>query len=97
MGIALLNFHGVNGYAPPGSRYARRKKTPNTRRRRLRDERARVNEAIQEEASRVRVAAPFLPLFGPLAPDTDFVRAEIIPDEPRLRIQDRDTIQLATL
>ena len=58
---------------------------------------ARVNQAIQEEASRARVAATFLPLFGPLAPDTDFVRAEIIPDDPPLRIQDRDTIQLATL
>jgi uncharacterized linocin/CFP29 family protein len=58
---------------------------------------ARVNQAIQEEASRSRVAATFLPLYGPLAPDTDFVRAEIIPDNPPLRIQDRDTIQLATL
>ena len=44
-----------------------------------------------------RVAATFLPLFGPLAPDTDFVRAEIIPDDPPLSIEDRDTIQLATL
>ena len=41
---------------------------------------ARVNQVIQEEASRARVAATFLPLYGPLPPDTDFVRAEIIPD-----------------
>ena len=41
---------------------------------------ARVNQVIQEEASRARVAASFLPLSGPLPPDTDFVRAEIIPE-----------------
>jgi uncharacterized linocin/CFP29 family protein len=58
---------------------------------------ARVNQVIQEEASHARVAATFLPLYGPLAPDADFVRAEIIPDDPPLRIQDRNTIQLATL
>jgi uncharacterized linocin/CFP29 family protein len=39
---------------------------------------ARVNQVIQEEASRARVAATFLPLVGPLPGDTDFVRAEII-------------------
>jgi uncharacterized linocin/CFP29 family protein len=58
---------------------------------------ARVNQVIQEEASRARVAATFLSLHGPLPGDTDFVRAEIIPDDAPLRIQDRDTIQLATL
>ena len=42
---------------------------------------ARVNQVIQEEASRARVAASFLPLSGPLPPDTDFVREEIIPSE----------------
>ncbi len=58
---------------------------------------ARVNQVIQEEASRARVAASFLPLSGPLSPDTDFVREErILPDAP-LRIEDRDTIRLATL
>ena len=41
---------------------------------------ARVNQVIQEEASRARVAASFLPLSGPLPPDMDFVRAEIIPE-----------------
>lgn len=39
---------------------------------------ARVNQVIQEEASRARVAATFLPLVGPLPGDADFVRAEII-------------------
>jgi uncharacterized linocin/CFP29 family protein len=62
---------------------------------------ARVNQVIQEEANRARVAASFLPLSGPLPPDTDFVRAEIIPEVipagTPLNIQDRDTIQLATL
>jgi uncharacterized linocin/CFP29 family protein len=58
---------------------------------------ARVNQVIHEEASRARVAATFLPLVGPLPGGTDFVRAEIIPTDKPLRIQDRDTIQLATL
>jgi len=59
---------------------------------------ARVNQVIQEEASRTRVAATFLPLYGPLPPDTDFVRAEEIEDaDPPIRIRDRAIIQLATL
>ncbi|HXW13984.1 MAG TPA: encapsulin, partial [Terriglobia bacterium] len=65
---------------------------------------ARVNQVVQEEAKRARVAAQFLPLYGPLAPDTDFVRREFIPredEDPRplkvLKIGDRSTIQLATL
>ena len=36
---------------------------------------ARVNQAIQEEVSRARVAATFLPLYGPLPADADFIRA----------------------
>jgi uncharacterized linocin/CFP29 family protein len=66
---------------------------------------ARVNQVIQEEASRARVAATFLPLIGPLPADTDFVRSEAItyppqvppPPPQKLAIRDRDTIQLATL
>jgi len=66
---------------------------------------ARVNQVIQEEASRARVAATFLPLIGPLPANTDFVRSEAIayppqvspPPPQQLAIQDRDTIQLATL
>lgn len=69
---------------------------------------ARVNQVVQEEASRARVAASFLPLFGPLSPDTDFVRSGRItyPElpEPDIRqqknqiaIDDTTTIRLATL
>ena len=39
---------------------------------------ARVNQVIQEEARRARVAATFLPLYGPLPADADFVRAQDI-------------------
>jgi uncharacterized linocin/CFP29 family protein len=67
---------------------------------------ARVTQVIQEEASRARVAATFLPLLGPLPADTDFVRADRItyfPDpnpnqeHQRMEIEDRRVIQLATL
>jgi uncharacterized linocin/CFP29 family protein len=66
---------------------------------------ARVNQVIQEEASRARVAATFLPLYGPLPPDTDFVRKEVIsylppppsPPPRKIDIADRQTLQLATL
>ena len=57
---------------------------------------ARVNKAVQEEASRARMAATFLPLLGPLPGDTDFVRQELIPPNAII-IQDRPVIQLATL
>jgi uncharacterized linocin/CFP29 family protein len=39
---------------------------------------ARVNQVIQEEAKRARVAATFLPLYGPLDADADFVRKQDI-------------------
>ncbi len=73
---------------------------------------ARANQVVQEEAKRARVAATFLPLYGPLDADADFVRKQDISyfesDEmraahghtvahPRLGIDDRDTIRLATL
>jgi uncharacterized linocin/CFP29 family protein len=58
---------------------------------------ARVNQAIQEAAQNARVAAGFLPLYGPLPPDTDFVRWGDIPYTPPLRIDDTTVIQLATL
>jgi uncharacterized linocin/CFP29 family protein len=57
----------------------------------------RVNLAIQEEAQRARVAAKFLPLYGPLSPDTDFVRWGDIPYTAPLTIYDRNVLQLATL
>ncbi len=50
---------------------------------------ARVNQVIQEEATRARVAATFLPLYGPLPPDTDFVRKnEISYREPQNVLMD---------
>jgi uncharacterized linocin/CFP29 family protein len=66
---------------------------------------ARVNQVIQEEASRARVAANFLPLYGPLAPSTDFVgdAAVSYPDvaggstQQKIAIADTDTIKLPTL
>jgi uncharacterized linocin/CFP29 family protein len=68
---------------------------------------ARLNQVVQEEASRARVAATFLPLVGPLPRGTDFVRRELIsyPDVPaqqrpplaRIAIDDRNIWQLSTL
>jgi uncharacterized linocin/CFP29 family protein len=66
---------------------------------------ARVNQVIQEEAKRARVAATFLPLHGPLSADSDYVRRQDIHypfiagnDGPQnLEINDRDTMRLATL
>jgi uncharacterized linocin/CFP29 family protein len=63
---------------------------------------ARVNAVIQEEAARARVAAKFLPLVGPLSPDTDFVRVETVgrvpgAAPPALAVEDRTTRQLACI
>jgi uncharacterized linocin/CFP29 family protein len=61
---------------------------------------ARVNQAIQEEAQGARAAAKFLPLYGPLPPDTDFVRNVGIPPIPAggaLTVDDRTIIELATV
>jgi Encapsulating protein for peroxidase len=57
---------------------------------------ARVNQVIQEEAQRARVAATFLPLYGPLPASADFARTEVVSYNP-LSIADKDTTQLATL
>jgi len=43
------------------------------------------------------VAAGFLPLYGPLSPDTDFVREGDIPYTAPLTISDKSVLQLATL
>jgi uncharacterized linocin/CFP29 family protein len=64
---------------------------------------ALVTQTVQKEASRARVAATFLPLFGPLPPDTDFVRKEalnynqIAPTKQRMVVDDKSTVPLATL
>ena len=57
----------------------------------------RVKRAVQEEASRTRVAATFLPLFGPLPASTDFVRSEEISIGNQITIADTETIKLPTL
>jgi uncharacterized linocin/CFP29 family protein len=59
---------------------------------------ARVNQVIQEESGRARIAASFLPLYGPLPPDTDFIRREELEDQQTpIKVADREIIQLATL
>jgi uncharacterized linocin/CFP29 family protein len=58
---------------------------------------AQVNQAIQEEAQRARVAAKFLPLYGPLSADTDFVRSGEISYARPLKIADKEAIELSTL
>lgn len=62
---------------------------------------ARVRKVIQEEAARARVGASFLPLVGPLPGSADYVSADTISygDErsPKLQIEDKTTVQLATL
>jgi uncharacterized linocin/CFP29 family protein len=61
------------------------------------DQWARVNQAIQEEAQRARVAATFLTLYGPLPADTDFVRKVEVSEAGPLEARDKETIELATL
>jgi uncharacterized linocin/CFP29 family protein len=68
---------------------------------------ALVTQTVQKEASRARVAASFLPLYGPLPADTDFVRADTLgysdspgtnPSEPRrMSVDDKTTKPLSTL
>lgn len=63
---------------------------------------ARVRKVIQEEAARARVAAGFLPLVGPLPASADYVPNDTISytddtGAAKLQIEDKTTIQLATL
>ena len=63
---------------------------------------ARVRQVIQEEANRARVGATFLPLYGPLPPDTDFVPADVISYPPKnkldwMAIEDTTTVPVPTL
>jgi uncharacterized linocin/CFP29 family protein len=60
---------------------------------------SRAQQVVQEEATRARVAATFLPLVGPLPGSTDFVRRELInyPPGGQIAIDDRNIWQLATL
>lgn len=66
------------------------------------DQWARVRKVIQDEAARARVAASFLPLVGPLPADTDYVPMDKmsypeVDGKRRLQIDDRNTMELATL
>jgi uncharacterized linocin/CFP29 family protein len=71
---------------------------------------ALVRQAVLKEANRSRVAATFLPLYGPLPGDTDFVKSEKLeysapstasspPPEgsQTMSVDDQDIIHLATL
>jgi len=70
---------------------------------------ARVTQAVQKEAARSRVAASFLPLVGPLPPDTDFIKKGELkygptaapPNPPSdwqtMEVDDKNTIILTTL
>lgn len=62
---------------------------------------ARVNQVVQEEASRARVAASFLPLYGPLPSSTDFVRREALAYDQygarEITLVDTETARLPTL
>jgi uncharacterized linocin/CFP29 family protein len=59
---------------------------------------ARANQVIQEEAKRARVAASFLPLYGPLDADADFIRKqEILYAAPaEVRVADDDEVDTAS-
>ena len=70
----------------------------------------RVRQVVAAEAQKSRVAASFLPLYGPLPGDSDFVRRGLIGTSPspfasaggagpkqRLKIDDASTIRLWTL
>jgi uncharacterized linocin/CFP29 family protein len=72
---------------------------------------ALVRQAVQKEASRSRVAATFLPLYGPLAGDADFVKSEKLnyiktptsigsssgPGSETMSVDEQKTIPLTTL
>jgi uncharacterized linocin/CFP29 family protein len=71
----------------------------------------RVRQVVAAEAEKSRLAAGFLPLYGPLSADSDFVRRELIgtqarpsasaagsgPNQRLLQIDDTTTIRLWTL
>jgi uncharacterized linocin/CFP29 family protein len=64
---------------------------------------ARVTDTIQREASRARVAATFLPLYGPLPADTDYVSEDRVTEPPpggplgQVAIADTTTVPVPTL
>ena len=71
---------------------------------------ARVTQTVQKEAARSRVAASFLPLVGPLPPDTDFIKGGELtyrppsttpetdpPESQVMGVDDRNVVVLASL
>lgn len=63
-----------------------------------------VQQAIYEEARKARVAARFLPLYGPIPADAETVPAEVLkqgkPSEhaaPRLHVEEGKVLHLATI
>ncbi len=63
-----------------------------------------VQQAIYEEARKARVAARFLPLYGPIPADAETVPAEVLKQGtssgaaiPRLHVEDSDVLHLATI
>lgn len=66
------------------------------------DEWNRVRQTVHDEAMRARVAAQFLPLFGPLPADTRMVPANVLDyptvgGEERMAVTDYESIRLITL
>lgn len=70
-----------------------------------------VQQTVYEEARKARVAARFLPLYGPIAADAETVPAETLNEgelkeeerdpeersEPRLRVDDSSTLRITTV
>ena len=65
-----------------------------------------VQQAVYEEARKARVAARFLPLYGPLAADAETVPTELLEPEPsspgahepaRLHVNDTSVLRITTI
>jgi uncharacterized linocin/CFP29 family protein len=63
-----------------------------------------VQQAVYEEARKARVAARFLPLYGPISADAETVPAEVLKEgnprghvTPRLHVEDSAVLHLATI
>jgi uncharacterized linocin/CFP29 family protein len=63
-----------------------------------------VQQTVRDEARKLRVAASFLPLYGPLSPDTESVALQKLeetpvqrPGQPGMKVDDVDTRPLTTI
>src|SRR5271167_2579987 len=69
------------------------------------DQWSRIRQIVHDEALRARVAASFLPLYGPLPGDATTVPADSLsaqdnptpPPAQRLEVNDNDTIRVASV